>query len=282
MQLCGPNRADTPKIPGTGGDVIRVKAGTIRWLVRRSALSPLTQQVMRDPDAYLRDSRSLVADSSLITLGRIHPSDTGEPTLLLRRLNYGRLRHRLRDVFRKTRAERAFWHGIGLEIAGVATARVLAAGARRVLRWPIRSYLLTEWLHNTVTVREYIGRRQQSPRELVCMLADLIARLHDQGFSHRDLNASNILLDDRLQPILIDLDGIRKSERLTQRRAVADLTRLAWEFAGYPIFLKWNGQRFLKRYCQKRGMESARKTLGVRIARPIQRRLDAGVTVWKK
>jgi len=273
---------DVPPRAGRREDVMRVRAAGVRWLVRRSGVPAWIGQVLAEPDRFLADSNHLVADSPLITLGRIAPRNPGDPTLLLRRLNYGRIRHRVRDIFRPTRAERAFSHGIGLEEAGVATPRVLAAGAQRSLRWPVRAYLITEWVPDAITIRDLLERERRLPRELVCRLADLIAHLHEHGFSHRDLNLSNVLVTERFQPVLVDLDGVRKSQRPDEERAVSDLIRLAWEFVKYPRLLRWSGRRFLKRYCKQRQLEPVRRKLDAQISGPILRRLAAGMTYWKR
>jgi tRNA A-37 threonylcarbamoyl transferase component Bud32 len=96
-------------------------------------------------------------------------------------------------------------------------------------------------------------------------LADLLARLHEAGFSHRDLKASNVLLDDQLRPWLIDLDGVRRFRRLSEARAVADLARLAREFATSPTLLRWSGRRFLLQYCVSRNIPAAFRRLDARL-----------------
>ena len=233
-------------------EVIGYPAGRLRWFVRLRVAPREITEVLDDPDRFLVEPARLLAHSDLITLGVIPPLAAGTAPLLLRRLNYGRPRHRLRDIFRPTRTERAFHHGLGLERAGVRTPRVLAAGVERCLRWPVRAYLLTEFVPDAVTLDHYLAQHRSLPRELVLRLADLLARLHAQGFSHRDLKASNILFDRELQPHLIDLDGVRYCGSPDDRQALANLARLAREFVPYPSELGWKAGRFLHRYCQRR------------------------------
>jgi len=262
-------------------ELVPFRAGRLRWQVRRSASSEELGKLLRNPDAVLGSGAALLANSELITMARIGPLEAGGSELVLRRLNYGRWRHRLRDVFRQTRVERAFWHGLGLERAGVRTALVVAVGVERFGRWPRRGYLLTEWVTGAVSLKEWLERDKWLPRAQVYQLAELLAGLHNAGFSHRDLKSSNVLFGERFQPYLIDLDGVRSYGELSERRAVADLARFAWEFARYPELMKGNGRRFLRRYCRMRGIEDAVEKLEAEILKPTRRRLAAGITKWK-
>jgi tRNA A-37 threonylcarbamoyl transferase component Bud32 len=237
---------------------------------------------MTDPDAWLASAASSVlANSELITMARISPLEPGGPALVLRRLNYGRWRHRLRDIFRMTRAERAFWNSLKLERAGIATAHAVAVGVERLARWPKRAYLLTEWISGALPLNDWLARERSLPRAQMYRLAELLARLHNNGFSHRDLKASNVLFNEQLQPCLIDLDGVRKYRAISQSRAVADLSRFAWEFVAYPLFFKWNARRFLRRYCQLRNLNEHLSSLYLDISKPVLRRLATGMTKWK-
>ena len=278
--------ADSPAESSAAGSAfskpVRLIKGKLHWIVRETIVSPQLEALLADPDAFLQDRSLLIADSPLITLAKVPPLTAGQPALVLRRLNYGLPLHRLRDVFRPTRAERAFWNGLLLEHSGVLTPRNIAVGVERFLRWPRRAYLLTDWVAGAIPLKELLASSAgKLPHELVLRLADLLAALHQSGCSHRDLKSTNVLFDEQMQAYLIDLDGVRHYGKLSQDRAVADLARFAWEFVGYPRLMKWNTRRFLKRYCARRGLETAILPLEREIARPIARRLSAGIRKWK-
>lgn len=266
-----PASPEAPAQVAVDAEVIRYQAGRLRWLVRRRVIGRDIAAILDDPDRFLLEPARLLAHSDLITLGLIPPLAAGASPLLLRRLNYRRPRHRLRDCFRPTRAERAFRHGLGLERAGVRTPRVLAAGVERCLRWPVRAYLLTEFVPDAVTLDQYLAAHRRLPRELVLRLADLLARLHTQGFSHRDLKASNILFDRAQQPYLIDLDGVRRHGGPHDPEALANLARLAHEFGLHHAKLGWNAVRFLRRYCRQRQRPDSFQSWAKELARRLPR-----------
>jgi tRNA A-37 threonylcarbamoyl transferase component Bud32 len=54
----------------------------------------------------------------------------------------------------------------------------------------------------------------------------MVARLHEEGFSHSDLKERNILLDADQKCWLLDLDALQFMRWVTDARAAADLKRL--------------------------------------------------------
>jgi tRNA A-37 threonylcarbamoyl transferase component Bud32 len=252
--------------------VVSRRAGKLRWRVRSGFLPANCAALLEKPDQFLIEPENLIAHSELVTMGVVPPCDGGPP-LLLRRLNYRRLRHRLRDLFRPTRAHRAFEHGLEMEQAGVPTPRVIAAGARRILRWPVHAYLVTEFIPNARTLADVLARQNRLTWKQTRELADMMARLHSRNFSHRDLKASNILYNEQGQPCFIDLDGVRRYEKLPEVRMVRDFVRLAREFIGKDLtaVAPW----FLKRYCRQRGMRTEFRTLYTAIGERLVKRLRA-------
>lgn len=220
------------------------------WTVRTGVAERMLDAVLAAPDAFLTDPTQHFKNSRNVTIARI--PRTGQTGWVLRRLNYGKPLHQLRDSLRPTRAHRAFKNGLRLELAGVATARVLAAGEVRRLGWPVRAYLLTEEIPGAVTLQQLLQTRASSAHQALTRLAQTLARLHKAGFSHRDLKATNVLFDDQTHPHLIDLDGVRRVRVAAQQQAVADLARLAKDMMTAPTFSNEDWHSFLQTYCRHR------------------------------
>lgn len=214
----------------------RIKVGKLTWLARESL------PIMADPESHFRDSSRFIKSSRVVTIARVPPN------LILRRLNYGKPLHRLRDCFRPTRAVRALIASTWLEQAGIRTPRGIAAAELRIFRWPVTAYLITEEVPNARTLASLFTSKNKIPSGV----PEMIARLHEAGLSHRDLKWTNILFDEQLTPWLIDLDGVRRMARVADQRAQSDLWTLARCFKPYPTTLKWSGARFLRRYCALR------------------------------
>jgi tRNA A-37 threonylcarbamoyl transferase component Bud32 len=248
-----------------------VDVGGLRWRVHPGVDPSPFWSVLEDPEAHLSDPARYLKHEAVVTVARVPAPLPGQPDLVLRRLNYGKPMHRLRDLLRPTRVLRALRHGWRLEAAGVPTPRALAAAEVRRFRWPVIAYLITEEVPGAVTLARHFEGRRQLSRVVVQRLAAAVSRLHQAGYSHRDLQGTNVLLDRELHPWVIDLDGLRRAGWFAHRRQVSDLARLGRDFLGHPRVLKWTGCRFLRDYCRKQGRDAE----FCRLARAIAFRLAA-------
>jgi tRNA A-37 threonylcarbamoyl transferase component Bud32 len=235
------------------------RIGGFTWTLREDCPPTWWRAVLSDPDVWLRDPAWHLKNSRNVTLARVTPPDTQSQPLVLRRINYGRWRQRLRDCFRPSRAHRAFRAALALESAGLPVARALAVAVWRRWRWPVRAYLVSTEIENARTLRQLAGDPEGLSRRLMDELAGLLARWHNAGFVHGDLKATNILVQPSGKIWLIDFDGVRRFQRVPETRAVQDLTRLLTgiiEAGGHPSFLRQ--ARFVRRYCEERQLEDWR------------------------
>ena len=236
------------------------RIGRVLWTTRSDVPARWWGEILGNPEAYLADRTFHLKLSRSSTVARIPASAPGQPALVLRRLNYGRWRHQLKDLFRASRAQRAFRAALALEAAGVPVARALAVGEVRRLRWPVRAYILSLEVGDAVTLGRYVIRPEGVSRGVERALAGLLGQLHRAGFTHGDLKHSNVLIDATGKPWLIDFDGVRAyRHQVPFRRAVRDLARLAAGIreAGGRCLLP-QAVRFLRGYCVIRGLSDWR------------------------
>ncbi|MBI5757239.1 MAG: hypothetical protein HZA46_01830 [Planctomycetales bacterium] len=133
-----------------------------------------------------------------------------------------------------------------------------------------RLYLLTESVPDTITLEQFVGTRAVTNEvgELVRKLADIIQRLHEAGFDHRDLKWSNILVHNEgpvtlaphprpLSPCrgegsngvwLLDLDAVRQWRWMPRFRRVQNLSRLAVSSLQHAAVRRTDRLRFLRCY----------------------------------
>ncbi|MCX5682707.1 MAG: hypothetical protein NT049_03380 [Planctomycetota bacterium] len=161
-----------------------------------------------------------------------------------------------------TRSLAAFRKGHALLARGIATARPVAAvdlrrrGAVKdtlLVTEPVAGMPLSEWLRQNPPARER--------RQLIRALAQMVRRMHDSGFSHRDLKAPNILVVARgacgPRPVLVDLDGVRAVLRATAARRGKDLMRLSVSLDEWGVARRTDRLRFLRAYLVPRGCPGA-------------------------
>lgn len=231
---------------------VTIRSGGLKWRINPDLQSSTDLSFITEPDDFLEDPQLLLKNTRLVTIGRIPSNPPGAPGLVLRRLNYGRFRHQVRDFFRPSRAFRAMRHSLALEQAGLPVPRAVAVADVRKFRWPITAYFVTEEIPRAITLREHLARNGRLPAEVVGRLAQLFATLHSAGFIHGDTKSTNILLDERLHPWLIDLDGVRRFAQTPAKAAIRELARLALEIQPFPLVFKRSGLRFLTTYCRCR------------------------------
>jgi 3-deoxy-D-manno-octulosonic acid kinase len=86
----------------------------------------------------------------------------------------------------------------------------------------------------------------------------LLGRLHDTGFTHRDLKPTNLLFDPEGRAYLIDLEGLRTTQEVTDAQAVGDLSKLARRMIELATLSPSDAATFLKSYCSFRGRHDRR------------------------
>jgi len=243
------------------------------WCVASRDLDPSEiAPLLDDPDApisrpdvrVIKDSRTTLLIETTMIVG-------GEPVpVIFKRFNRRKWIDPILSIFRPSRAWRSWQAGQHLTCRGLPTPRNLAFIARR--RRPRFSplpgllahetYLIAVKQENASTLAEHIRdvmprldpeERRAETRRLNLALASLIRLLHERSLSHRDLKASNILVDrDRSLRggflSLIDLVGVRLQNPLPTSRRVQNLARLSVSLADAPGRTRAESLRFLRAY----------------------------------
>ena len=222
-------------------------AGGLRWQVRLELCSEAAQAVMADPDGFLARRCRLLKNGRSSTVGLAEG-------MVLKRFNLRKPGNLLKDLFRASRARRAFLAAHHLELAGIPTPRGIAVASRRRAGFLLRSYLLMEEIAGAVELGQRL-REGPPGAALARQAGQLLGRLHREGFSHRDLKEGNLVLDASGRLHLLDLDGLRFLGEVPPARALADLERFAEGVAKYPVVTAEDRTRFLLAYHRASGLK---------------------------
>ncbi len=247
--------------------------GRTSWCVASRDLDPSEIQILLDdPDRPFRATGTVILkDSRTTTVAETTMVVSGCPTAVIyKRFNRKKWLDPLLTLFRPSRAWRSWQAGQDLASRGIPTPRNLAFLARRRMSWrdslfwflPHETYSVTVKETHAVTLSSYIQDvlsslppeiRRARIRSLAGSLALLIRSLHERSLSHRDLKASNILIQtnpidqtDRLS--LIDLVGVRLRHPLPWRRRVQNLARLCLSLSTVPGRTRSDALHFLRLY----------------------------------
>lgn len=219
------------------------RIGPLRWQVRRVWMNAATEAILGDPDGFLASRAEILKAGRSSTVGRADER-------VLKRFNLRKPLNVLKDLFRWSKARRAFFKAYHLEIAGVPTARPIAVADRRVAGFLWRSYFLMEEIADARHLGLWVG----DARQAVTAVAEVIARLHEEGFTHRDLKETNLVFDVTGKLHLIDLEGLEFLEVVPRERALRDLARLEDGARALPGFTPALRRQFVRRYTQARGL----------------------------
>jgi len=222
------------------------RIGGLKWHARKRFLSEQVRTLLADPEQWLRTRARLFKGferSSTVGAG---------DGVVLKRYNFKKPGNLLKDLFRPSRALQAYRKAHHLELMKIASPRPIAAAERRWGRILITSYLVTEEIPEARDLGAYLSSVSRPDRNVIRQIAQLIGRLHEEGFSHRDMKETNLLLDGNLKPFLIDLDGLKFLHRIPEARAAADLERLARAAAKYSCVTRLDRMQFLREYCRAR------------------------------
>ncbi len=221
--------------------------GSLVWQVRRRYFTPFARCVVDDPDQFLSSEARLMKAGRTTTIGCRYG-------LVLKRFNLVKRLSLVKDLFRGSRAKRSFRLAYHLELLGIPTPRPLAFAERRKAGFLLSSYLLTEEVPGARTLAAFDGVGTEVDREVVKNLATLIASLHNEGFSHRDLKATNFLVGAAGRVFLLDLDGLRFRKAVSEAVTGANLARFARAVVRIAQVGRAERLAFLLRYYRTRGL----------------------------
>jgi tRNA A-37 threonylcarbamoyl transferase component Bud32 len=223
------------------------RAGGLKWHVRLPFHNGAVRQIIQDPDGFLENQAQILKPGRTSTVGCAEG-------VVLKRFNLRKVSSLVKDLGRRSRAKRSYQQAYHLELLGIPTARSIATADRRIFGFLRRSYFLMEEIRGATDLGTILRTGREPKSTLVDQVATLVARLHEEGFSHRDLKETNLVLDDQGNLYVLDLDGLKFRERIPERRAALDLLRLARGTEAYPAVTRRHRVRFLREYCRLRGL----------------------------
>ena len=219
--------------------------GSLEWQYRTPLTDPEARKIFADPDGFLRDRAKPLKRGRSATVG-------AGGGFVLKRYNLRRLSRLVKDLFRSSPGHASFRKAYHLELLHIPTARPVAAAEKRVLFFLLKSYFLMEEIPGAVSLEARLRDGPHPEQRLIESIGHLLGRLHGEGFSHRDLKSSNIILDSSEWPRLIDLDGLRFIGEVPLARAKTDLERIARSVATQSGIGRLQRITFLRAYLRSR------------------------------
>lgn len=207
-------------------EFVATRSWLYRRVIRRAPIDDADLgELLNDLDGAISAGESLKQGNSA-TLAKVR---CGGRWLVVKRYNIKSLGHRLRRLFRPTRAARSWQNGYRLKMWGLKTPLPVALVERRF--GPLRggSYLITEYseLDSCEGYRQPAATGEAHQPALSLALSETVAAMNTLGLSHGDLKADNLKFDGQSIQLL-DLDSLSRwrSPRQLERATRNDCDRL--------------------------------------------------------
>ncbi|RKY21922.1 MAG: hypothetical protein DRQ55_02540 [Planctomycetota bacterium] len=201
---------------------------------------------------------------------------TGDPAQLVLKHYRGRSGEALKTWLLGGRAEREFRAMEEFCHAGLPTARPVAYADRREGGALTESWLLSREVLGARSVQQALAALPPDGPEAVALalrVMDVVARLHQHAFWHRDLHAGNLLLDRDDCIVIIDLHSLWRVPVLSTRQRMENLGRLLFSLRA-SIDLG-RVPELAQRYAEQRGQSGADVALTVvAVSRALKRFAD--------
>ena len=147
--------------------------------------------------------------------------------------------------FRKNKAQRAFENATALRKRGFRTPHEIAYIEERCCGFVTQVYYIC--LHTDAQpIRPRLIEQEPFDQQLAEAYACFVASLHDAGVLHRDLNPTNVLVDNHMHFELIDINRMRFYDGPVPKvDCMQNLTLFYWLTPVYHFILN--------KYAQQRG-----------------------------
>jgi serine/threonine protein kinase len=230
--MTGNIKEDTADIP--------FASGIYSGFIKRNVATPRLLALLDDPDwAFSDPASTIIKDSNTTSSCTVpHILEGSQGSLHIKRYNYQNRLYALKNIFRPSRAKRVWKVSQKLVSCNIPTPLPVSFLEQRRGRLLIKSFFISQKIDGALDLRAAFQQLQtnrsnndtKQKKSLIHQVARLIRSLHDCGICHRDLKASNILVQripkkpDKLY--LVDLDSARIQKGIREKGRTRDLARL--------------------------------------------------------
>jgi heptose I phosphotransferase len=178
-----------------------------------------------ETDDFINDIEQLMADGQALKQGNsatVVKTEVGGKQIVIKRYNMKSTGHFVRRCLRPSRAAVSWCNANLLEFVGLPTVKPLGFIENRQFGLRQNAYFICEYVE-AYELSSLYAQREPAESELE-QIKVIFTTLEQEQISHGDLKASNFLLDEQGQVLLIDLDAMngRHHCRYTFNKAFAE------------------------------------------------------------
>ena len=230
-------------------DFVKLRVGRYIGCARRDWTEGAFLSALSGP-VELLSSCAVVKDSRTTTVGA---GKVCERAIHLKRYNYQGMGYALKDLFRASRAKRAWVAGNSCMMRGLSVAAPVIYLERRRGCVLLESYLVSHTVEGrslTEIMAQWAGPLSEK-RDLIDGLARFLARMHRHQVANRDLKGDNLIVSRKGSEqhvfSIVDFDGVDIGP-VSWRTRVKNLTRLERGVRESATATTTDRLRFLRTY----------------------------------
>jgi tRNA A-37 threonylcarbamoyl transferase component Bud32 len=215
------------ELMGNNFKIICERLGRYRIVrVKSPETDILLQELLPDPELVFSRGRAILSPWKNPATDKVMV-EINNSEYFFKRFNDQGWRYRLKNIFRRSRAEKSWRAAWLLNDQNIPTPQPSIFLEERLWGLLHRSYILIPNLEGGKSLLEFwplLDREEQ--KESLFQLAEIIGKMHRTGILHGDLNWRNILLcrdGPNLRFFLVDLDGYSLSNKFSGKLADKDI-----------------------------------------------------------
>lgn len=168
---------------------------------------------------------------------------------VIKRYNIKNFQHRIRRCFRSTRAAKSWRIAQKFHLFGISTPTPIAFIEKRFFGFRAQSYYVSEYVageHAGIYLQQHAEQKEKTSM-LIKKISALLKSLAQLNVTHGDLKITNILVNEKAQPVLIDLDGAKEhtKSRTFEKYWCKDIARLLNNFSPHTLLRSQVEKEFL-------------------------------------
>ncbi|OGT36607.1 MAG: hypothetical protein A3F12_08110 [Gammaproteobacteria bacterium RIFCSPHIGHO2_12_FULL_38_14] len=224
------------KIMRSSSSFLPIHHHKTRGIVERSYLSTALEHFLNDPDAIFQDPSAIILKAGRSsTVSKI---TLDQKTFVIKRYNMKNIFHKIRRLFRTSRAKKSWYFSQILQLFGVKTATPVAFIEEKRFIFPGKSYFVMCYVDG-VSANHFFSNHCDDDQKISLAVSEvktLFHKLFRLKITQGDLKISNILIDAHETPVLIDLDGAKEHRfsRSLKRRFQKEFKRFLKNFDTRP------------------------------------------------
>lgn len=248
---------------GSNDEFESFSSGALKAFFRREYHGPALQELLLDPERFVAAAgASVMKDSKKVKVLAAEAEFGGErKKLFIKRFGREGVFYPVKNLFRRSRAFKAWAAAHALNLRRPLTPKAVAAIELRSWGFLRRSYLITEEAEGATSLDRFFRANFSPPlskerirhkRHFIRQFARFIKYIHNQAIFHDDLKGGNILVcGERAGPykfFLIDIDRVSLKKGRCERRRIRDLVKINFTFRGSGSPTLADRMRFLSEY----------------------------------